>query len=101
MGTNAKIAQNKRRLELVARYAERRAELKARAIDTALSSDERNTARQQLQALPRNSSRVRIKRRCAVTGRPRAFLRKFALSRLVFRERALNGEIPGVKKSSW
>jgi small subunit ribosomal protein S14 len=101
MGTNAKIARQAHRLVLVARCATRRAELKARAIDPGLSPDERAEARQALQALPRNSSPVRLKNRCAVTGRPRAFLRKFQLSRLVFRERALNGEIPGVTKSSW
>lgn len=101
MGTNSKVAQNEKRKAMVARYAERRAELKRRAIDPALSPDDRAEARQALQALPRNSSPVRIKNRCAMTGRPRAFLRKFEVSRLVFRERALRGDIPGVTKSSW
>jgi small subunit ribosomal protein S14 len=101
MGTRAKVARNIYRKELVARYAERRAALKARVIDPTLTPDQRNEARQSLQALPRNSSQVRLKNRCGVTGRPRAFLRKFEVSRLVFRERALNGEFPGVTKSSW
>lgn len=101
MATNSKVAQQRKREALVARYAERRALLKQRAIDPALTADERAEASQALQALPRNSSPVRLKNRCGLTGRPRAFLRKFQVSRLVFRERALRGEIPGVTKSSW
>lgn len=101
MGTNSKMAQNEYRRVLIARHAARRAALKAQAIDPALTPDERAAAGQALQALPRNSSPVRLKNRCKVTGRPRAYLRKFEVSRLVFRERALRGEIPGVTKSSW
>lgn len=74
---------------MVAQYAEKRAALKAAGDWQALD------------ALPKNSSRVRLKNRCQISGRPRGYIRYFGLSRIAFRDMALNGSIPGVKKASW
>lgn len=82
-------ARQKKREALVARYAEKRAELKA-------AGDY-----QELDKLPRNASPVRLKNRCQISGRPRGYIRYFGLSRIMFREMALAGKIPGVKKASW
>lgn len=89
MAKTSVIARNAKRAKLAARYAEKRAALKA-AGDV-----------EGLQKLPRNSSPTRIKNRCAVTGRQRGYLRAFGLSRIKFRELAREGKIPGVKKASW
>ena len=89
MAKASQIARNNKKIRLVERYALKRAALKA-AGDSA-----------GLQALPKNSSAVRIKNRCAVTGRGRGYLRAFGLSRIAFRELAREGKIPGVKKASW
>jgi Ribosomal protein S14 len=85
----SKIARNKKQQELVARYAEIRKELKAKGDYIALSK------------LPRDSSPVRIKNRDSIDGRPHAYMRKFGMSRLNFRQLAHAGQIPGVKKASW
>ncbi|MBX3241219.1 MAG: 30S ribosomal protein S14 [Chitinophagaceae bacterium] len=82
-------ARQRKRERMVAQYAEKRAALKA-AGDW-----------QTLDALPKNSSRVRLKNRCQISGRPRGYIRYFGLSRIAFRDMALNGSIPGVKKASW
>ncbi|APU70800.1 30S ribosomal protein S14 [Companilactobacillus crustorum] len=89
MAKKSKIARNKKQLELVARYAEVRKELKAKGDYIALSK------------LPRDSSPVRIKNRDSLDGRPHAYMRKFGMSRLNFRQLAHAGQIPGVKKASW
>jgi len=89
MAKKSKIAKEKKRQELVAKYAEVRRELKEKGDIEALRK------------LPRDSSPTRLTRRCEVTGRPRGVLRKFRLSRITFRELAHKGQIPGVKKSSW
>ena len=89
MAKKSIVARQKKRERLVAQYAEKRAALKA-AGDWA-----------GLDALPRNSSKVRLKNRCQVSGRPRGYIRYFGLSRIAFRDMALNGTIPGVKKASW
>ncbi len=89
MARKALIAKQKRRERLVEQYAKKRAELKA------------NGDYEGLQKLPRNSSPSRLNNRCNVTGRVRGYYRKFGMSRLVFRELALQGKIPGVRKSSW
>ncbi len=101
MAGKAKIATNERRRKLVSKYAERRQELKAIVIDANRSIDERMEAQAKLQALPRNSCRVRIRNRCVVTGRPRGYYRKFGLSRISLRELGLQGQVPGLVKSSW
>jgi small subunit ribosomal protein S14 len=82
-------ARNKKRIRLVAQYAAKRAELKAKGDYTALDK------------LPKNASPVRLKNICQVTGRPRGYLKKFGISRIVFRDWASQGKIPGVKKASW
>ncbi|MCM3791448.1 30S ribosomal protein S14 [Domibacillus indicus] len=89
MAKKSKVVKEKKRQELVARYAELRKELKEKGDYEAL------------QKLPRDSSPIRLKNRCEVTGRPRGYLRKFKMSRIAFREYAHKGQIPGVKKSSW
>ena len=89
MAKKSVIARELKRRKLVEKYAEKRARLKT----------EGNW--EELQKLPRNSSPVRLHNRCALTGRPRGYLRKFGISRVVFREMALHGKIPGVRKASW
>lgn len=101
MATTAKIAMNEKRKELVARYAKLRAELKAVLIHPSTTAEERAAARRTLNALPRNSSKTRIRNRCALTGRSRGYYRKFGLSRIAIRECGLRGDIPGLTKSSW
>jgi len=80
---------------------EKRKELKKTILDQEISEEERLTAINELNKLPRNSSPVRLRNRCVLTGRCRGYLRKFQLSRLAFRELASNGMIPGVTKASW
>jgi len=89
MAKKSVIAREAKRRKVVAKYAELRKELKE------------NGDYEGLQKLPRNASPVRLKNRCTMTGRSRSYYRKFGISRLVFREMALKGEIPGIKKSSW
>ena len=95
------INKQKRREKLVRRYAAKREEFKRRARDLSLSAEDRQAAREQLAKLPRNSSPVRLRTRCIVSGRPRAVYRKFMLSRIAFRELALEGKLPGIMKASW
>lgn len=101
MAKKSKIARNEQRKELVARFATRRAELKAAVLDEKTSPEERMNAQLKLQKLPRASSSTRVRNRCSVTGRSGAYVRKFGLCRIKFRELALEGQIPGVIKSSW
>ena len=100
MASWAKIKGNEKRKRLVAKYAEKRRELKAILADPKRLAEHAD-AQRQLQGLPRNSNPTRVRNRCAVTGRPRGYYRKFGLSRIALRELALRGEVPGVKKSSW
>jgi len=86
---------------LVKQYADKRAALKAIANDESLPLEERFEARLKLAELPRSSSAVRIRNRCEVTGRPRAYYRKFRLARVMLRDLANKGMIPGLTKSSW
>ncbi|KPC59240.1 30S ribosomal protein S14 [Streptomyces chattanoogensis] len=101
MAKKSKIAKNEQRREIVARYAERRAELKAVIANPGTSDDERAAAQQELRRQPRDASATRIRNRDAVDGRPRGHLRAFGLSRIRVREMAHAGELPGVTKSSW
>ena len=101
MAKKSKLAKNARRRVLIERYAERRAELVKVTTDGAASPDNKLEAYRKLGQLPRDSSPTRYVNRCGVTGRPRAFMRKFGVSRIVFRELANEGMLPGVKKSSW
>src|SRR5690606_6614491 len=97
----AKMVANKRKKKLSKRYATKRNELKKKIINENLSPDERAAAMFALQRLPRNSSPVRIRNRCELTGRSRAYYRAFKLSRIALRELALRGMLPGVTKSTW
>ena len=94
-------AREVRRAKVVAKYAEKRAALKAAAKDPNLSFDEQFEARLKLSTLPRDSSRSRVRNRCQVTGRPRGYYRKFKMSRVSLRHLASHGYLPGVVKSSW
>lgn len=101
MAKKSAIEKNKRRRRLAAQYAERRARLKAIANDRSAAPDERFNANLKLAQLPRNASPTRIRNRCELTGRPRAFYRRFKISRVALRDLASSGQIPGVVKSSW
>jgi small subunit ribosomal protein S14 len=101
MAKRSKIVGNERRRATVARHAERRAALKAALRSPAATDTDRAAAVSALQRLPRDASPVRLRNRDAVDGRPRAYLRKFGLSRIRVREMAHRGELPGVSKSSW
>ncbi|MDT7526665.1 MULTISPECIES: 30S ribosomal protein S14 [Idiomarinaceae] len=90
-----------KRQKLAAKYAEKRIALKHVISDPATSDEERWEAVLKLQSLPRDSSPTRQRNRCRVTGRPHGFLRKFGMSRIKVREKAMRGEIPGLKKASW
>lgn len=101
MAKKSKIARNQQRAEVVARYAERRAELKKALVNPQSTDEEREAARLGLQKLPRDASPVRLRSRDMIDGRPRGVLSKFGISRVRFREMAHRGELPGVTKSSW
>ena len=95
------IEREKKREKIVAKFAAKRAELKRIVADRNASDDERWQAQLQLQKLPRNASPVRLRRRCAETGRPRGVYRKFGLGRNKLREAAMRGDVPGLVKASW
>ena len=101
MAKKSKIARNNQREEVVARYAEKRAELKKTLVDPNATDEAREAARVGLQNLPRIASSVRLRGRDAIDGRPRGYLSKFGISRVRFRDMAHKGELPGVTKSSW
>jgi len=101
MAKKSMIAREARRRKAAARYARKRAELKARIIDPNVSAEEAMQAMYALQKLPRDSSPSRGRNRCAMTGRPRGYYRKFGLSRNKLREIANRGEAPGLVKASW
>jgi small subunit ribosomal protein S14 len=93
--------RNEKRQAMSERQAKVRAELKMKALDASLSDEERANARKTLQKLPRNGAAGRVNSICQLTGRSKGVYRKFGLSRIKFRELALEGKIPGVTKSSW
>ena len=101
MAKKSSIEKNNRRRKLAKRYSARRARLKAIVDDKSLPMEERFEAALKLATLPRNSSATRIRNRCEVTGRPRAFYRKLKMSRIALRELGSKGLIPGLVKSSW
>ncbi len=101
MPKTSAIERNKKRIRLVEKHKVKRAELKGLLANPATSDEEFFAAQKKLAKLPRNSSPVRIRNRCSMSGRPRAYHRKFGVSRIQFRELALAGKIPGVTKSSW
>ena len=95
------INRDQKRRALVKKYAKRRDALTAIVNNTKASDEDRFAARLQLQQLPRNASATRLRNRCALTGRPRGYFRKFGLGRNKLREYAMRGEVPGVVKASW
>jgi small subunit ribosomal protein S14 len=101
MAKTSMIMREHRRAKLVAKYAARRAALKAVIVDARTSDEDRLQAVAKLAAMPRDSSPSRIRNRCSVTGRPRGFYRKFGLGRNKLREATMDGEIPGLRKASW
>ena len=101
MAKDGTIQTQKKRERLVAKFAEKRAALKAIATDESVSAEERFAARMKLAKLPRNSAPNRLRNRCEVSGRPRGYYRKLKMSRIALRELASQGLIPGMTKSSW
>lgn len=101
MAKKSMIMREERRAKLAAKYAAKRAKLKAVIIDEKSSDEERLEAVARLAALPRDSSPSRARNRCAITGRPRGYYRKFGLGRNKLRESTMTGEIPGLRKASW
>lgn len=101
MAKKAKIVREYKIIEKVNKYAPLRSELKALIKNPNTSVEDKKDAVAKLDKLPRSSSPIRIRTRCFKTGRPRAVIKRFNLSRIVFREMALRGEIPGITKASW
>jgi small subunit ribosomal protein S14 len=101
MAKSSSVHKQKRREKLVKQYAAKRAQLKEMAKDQSLPLEERFKARLKLNELPRNGSKVRLRNRCALSGRPRGYYRKFKLSRIALRDLASQGQLPGVVKASW
>ncbi|MBV6658436.1 MAG: 30S ribosomal protein S14 [Devosiaceae bacterium] len=101
MAKKSAIEKNKRRRGMVDRFAAKRAALNAIIRDKNASPEDRFNATLKLAELPRNGSKTRIRNRCGVTGRPRAYYRKLGMSRVALRELGLSGDVPGLVKSSW
>ncbi|MBS0496762.1 MAG: 30S ribosomal protein S14 [Proteobacteria bacterium] len=101
MAKIAIINRNDKRQEIVNKFASKRKKLYEKINNFALSDDERFLARQELQKLPRDSSPVRLRNRCSLTGRPRGVYSKFGLGRNKLRDMAMSGKIPGLIKASW
>jgi len=101
MAKKSSIVKNNKRKEKAFKYVAIRSKLRKAVSDLKLSGEERYSAAIALQKLPKNSSLSRVVRRCSISGRPRGNLRRFGLSRLMFRQLAHQGKIPGVIKSSW
>ena len=101
MAKKSMIAKNLNRRRIVARYAEKRKELKAIIKNPKSSLDEKKLALMALEKMPRDANPIRIRNRCNLTGRPRGYYRKFGLSRISLREMANNWKIPGITKASW
>jgi small subunit ribosomal protein S14 len=101
MAKKSAVEKNQRRRRMVARYATKRAELRAIVRDRSREPDERFEATLALAKLPRNSAKSRVRNRCALSGRPRGFHRKFGLSRIALRDLGSTGQIPGLVKASW
>lgn len=101
MAKVAIINRDKKRRAMVAKYAERRKKIFSVINDVTASEEDRTNARYQLQMMPRNSSPVRLRNRCSLTGRPRGVYQKFGLGRCKLRDLAMSGKIPGMTKASW
>ena len=101
MAKKSMLMRQKRREVAVEKYAKKRAELKELIRDPKTSEDDKAAAQAALQKLPRDANPVRLRNRCALTGRPHGYYRKFGLSRTKLRETTMRGEIPGLRKASW
>ncbi|HXC24531.1 MAG TPA: 30S ribosomal protein S14 [Gemmatimonadaceae bacterium] len=101
MAKTSKIKKNEQRIAIAAKYAVRRRELKAIIKSPTSTEEQRAEAYAAIHKMPRDASPTRIKNRCSVSGRARAYLRQFGMSRIGFRDMALQGFIPGVRKASW
>ena len=101
MAKTSSVEKNEKRRRLVKQFAAKRKRLKAITQDKKIAMEERFTAQIKLSAMPRNSAKTRIRNRCEITGRPRAFYRKLKVSRMALRDLANQGLIPGMTKSSW
>lgn len=101
MAKTSSVERNDKRKKMAKQFAGKRAKLKAIAVDETLAPEERFAARLKLAQLPRNSALNRVRNRCEVTGRPRAYYRKLRMSRIALRDLASKGQVPGMVKSSW
>jgi len=101
MAKLSQVLRDQRREKLIAKFAEKRAELRKRLNDANVPYEEKMEIQQQFAKLPRNSCPTRLNRRCKVSGRARGYYRKFQVSRIALRELALKGQLPGMRKSSW
>ena len=101
MAKKSSINRNKKRIALSLKFASKRKKLKKIVMDKKLSLDERFKAQMKLSKLPRNSSKIRVKNRCEITGRSHGVYRKLKISRIALRQLSLEGKIPGMVKSSW
>ncbi len=101
MAKLSQVLRDQRRKKLIEKYAEKRAALRKRLNDPSVSIEEKFEIQVAFAKLPRNSCPTRLKRRCAISGRARGYYRKFGISRIAFRDMALKGQLPGVRKSSW
>ncbi len=101
MAKKSMLEKNARRARTVKRYAAKRAALKEQIRNPKTSEDDRIAAQQKLQTLPRDASPIRLRNRCAITGRTRGYYRKFGLGRTKLRETTMRGEVPGLRKASW
>ena len=101
MAKLSSINKNNRRIKLSDKYYEKRKKLKDIIMNKELPLEERFKAQQKLSSLPRNSSKVRVRNRCQITGRPHGVYRKLKISRIALRQMASTGKIPGMTKSSW
>jgi small subunit ribosomal protein S14 len=101
MAKLSQVLRDKRRKVLIAKYAERRADLRKRLNDRRVSIDEKLQIQEEFAKMPRNSCPTRLNRRCEISGRSRSYYRKFGISRIALRDLALRGHLPGMRKSSW
>lgn len=101
MAKKSKIVKNEQRKRTVAKYAPRRSELSAIIKDPRASLEDKDAARRELNRMPRDASATRVRSRGRTSGRPRGVLTRFELDRIAFRQKALNGELPGIRKASW
>ncbi len=101
MAKLSQVLRDQRRIRLIEKHAEKRAELRKLLKDPSVPMDEKIALQTEFAKLPRNSCPTRLNRRCAISGRSRSYYRKFGISRIAFRELALKGQLPGVRKSSW